>query len=197
MATQRTGAAIELPADLAARVQTVFRFDRRPDTFADWGEWMTRTYEADLDRSLGPDDLCRVESSNHVARVGDDVYHYQCTLDAFVVGYLVDGPVTVRSVPPTAETAVTAAFSDGDVRTHPDGSVLSFGITADGDPPEDAITPETMYGYLCPYGHAFPSETAYEEWASTTDAVTTAVGLADGLDIARELLHLWELGETD
>lgn len=197
MARRRTGAAIELPADLADRIRTVFRFDRRPETFGEWGERMTRTYEADLDRTLTPEDLCLVESSNHVARVGDDVYHYQCTLDAFVVGYLADEPVTVESTPPTSETTVTAAFAPGDVRSHPEGSVLSFGIAPNAGPPDGAITPEKMYGQLCPYGHAFPSEAEYEEWAAATDAITTAIDLVDGLETAWELLHLWELGESD
>lgn len=197
MANQRTATAIELPPDLGERVQTVFKFEQRPETFGDWGAWMTQTYEEDLDRSLSPEDLCLVDSSNHEARVGDDVYYYQCTLDAFVVGYLVDESVTVRSVPPTSDTVITVEFTDGEVRADPEDSVLSFGIAEDVEPPEGAITPEKMYGYICSYGHAFPSRTEYEEWAATTDAVTTATELADGLEIARELLNLWELAANE
>ena len=193
MAKQRTAATIELPPALGDRVQTVFKFEQRPETFGDWGAWMTQIYEEDLDRSLSPEDLCVVDSSNHEARIGDNVYYYQCTLDAFVVGYLVDEPVIVRSVPPTSDTVITVEFIDGEVRADPEGSMMSFGIAEDVEPPEGAITPEKMYGYICPYGHAFPSRTEYEEWAATTGAVTTATELADGLEIARELLNLWEL----
>ena len=197
MAKQRTAATIELPPALGKRVQTVFRFEQRPETFGDWGAWMTQTYEEDLDRSLSPEDLCLVDSSNHEAQVGDNVYYYQCTLDAFVVGYLVDESVTVESVPPTSDTVITVEFTDGGVRADPEDSILSFGIAEDVEPPEGAITPEKMYGFICPYGHAFPSRTEYEEWAATTDAVTTATELTDGLEIARELLNLWELGKTE
>lgn len=197
MAKQRTAATIELPPALGDRVQTVFRFEQRPETFGDWGAWMTQTYEEDLDRSLSPEDLCLVDSSNHEARVGEDVYYYQCSLDAFVVGYFVDESVTVRSVPPTSDMTITIEFTDSEVRVDPKDSVLSFGIVEDVDPPEGAVTPEKMYGYICPYGHAFPSQAEYEEWAATTDAVTTATELADGLEIARELLNLWELDTNE
>lgn len=188
---------IELPPAFGDRVQTVFRFEQRPETFGDWGAWMTQTYEEDLDRSLSSEDLCLVDSSNHEARIGDNVYYYQCTLDAFVVGYLVDAPVTVRSVPPTSDTTITVEFAGAEVQAAPESGVLSFGIAEDVEPPEGAITPDRMYGYICPYGHAFPSRAEYEEWAATTDAVTTATELADGLEIACELLNLWELAENE
>lgn len=197
MANQRTAATIELPPDLADRAQMAFGFERRPETFGEWAEWMTRTYEAGLDRSLSPEDLCLVDSSSHEVRIGDNVYNYQCTLDAFVVGYLADEPATVRSIPPTSDTTITAEYVDGEVRAEPEGSVLSYGIPEDVEPPPGAITPEKMYGLVCPYGHAFPSRAEYGEWATTTDAVTTATALTDGLEIARELFELWELGERD
>ena len=188
---------IELPPALGDRVKTVFRFEQRPETFGDWGAWMTQTYEADIDRSLSPEDLCLVDSSNHEAQIGDDVYYYQCTLDAVVVGYFVDESVTVRSVPPTSDTMITVEFTDDGVRADPEDSVMSFGIAEDVEPPEGAITPEKMYGYICPYSHAFPSRIEYEEWAATTDAVTIAQELADGLEIAQELLSLWELAGNE
>ena len=197
MTQPRPAANIELPPTLGDRIRTVFRFEQRPETFGDWGAWMTQTYEEDLNRSLSPEDLCLVDSSNHEARIGDDVYYYQCTLDAFVVGYLVDETVTVRSIPPTSDTIITVEFTDDEVQADPEDSMMSFGIAEDVEPPEGAITPEKMYGYICPYGHAFPSRTEYEEWAATTEAVTTATGLADGLEIARELLNLWELAENE
>lgn len=197
MSEQRTATTIELPPPLADRVQTVFRFEQRPETFGDWGKWMTQTYEEDMNRSLSPEDLCLVNSSNHEARIGDDMYSYQCTLDALVVGYLVDQSVVVRSVPPTSDTTITVEFDDGKVQSVPKSSVLSFGIAEDVEPPEGAITPEEMYRYVCPYGHAFPSHTEYEEWAATTEAITTATELADGLEIARELLNLWNLAGNE
>lgn len=104
---------------------------------------MTQAYDEDLDRSLSPEDLCLIDSSNHEARIGDDVYYYQCALDAFVVGYLVDESVTVRSIPRTSDAIITVEFTDGEVRAVPADSVLSFGIAEDVEPPKGAITPET------------------------------------------------------
>lgn len=181
-----------IPDALANRLQTAFALDEPPATFADWAAAMIDTYETELDRDLGPDDLCLVDASNHEARIGGETYRYQCVLDALVVGYLTDGPVTVRSVPPTAETPITVEFDDA-VRIEPRGAVMSFGIDADVEAPDYPITPASMYGNLCPYGHAFPTEEAYADWAASSDAVSTAVPLRDGLAIARDLLDLADL----
>lgn len=197
MTKRQTGAMIELPRDFGDRVQTLFGFDQRPETFGDWGAWMTQAYEKGLDRTLTPEDLCLVDSSNHQAQIGDTLYNYQCALDAFVVGYLIDEPVTIQSTPPTSDTTITVEFDDGEVRADPEGIVLSFGIAENVEPTEGATTPEQMYGYICPYSHAFPSQMEYEEWARNTDAVTITTDLIDGLEIARELLNLWKLGESN
>lgn len=178
-----------VPDDLADRIQTAFGFDEPPATFAEWADRMVETFEASLDRDLQPDDLCAVDSSNHAALIGDDVRYYRCALDAVIVGWLVDEPVTVRSEPPTSATVVRIVFDDDGVAIEPPGSVMAFGIDDDVRPPDGPVSLESMYGTLCPHGHVFPSADDYDAWARDTAAVTTAVPVADGVAIAQALLN--------
>lgn len=180
-------ADIDLPAALGAAIAAFYGFDRVA-TVADWLDALDAGLEP-TGRPLGLDDLCTTDESAHVLTTGDREQAYQCVIDPMLVPFVTDEPGTVRSVCPTTETDIVVDIDSDGVRARPETAVFSLGIAPDaaavvGDPP---LTPGETYGSFCPYGNAFATEAAYEEWAAETDAITTAIPLEDGVAIAGEM----------
>jgi hypothetical protein len=179
---------IEVPDELASHFQRVFGLAVRPDTYGEWASAIVDGFAVHHDRALSTDDLCDTEKSPHSATVGGETTHYVCVQDPIVVGLLAEEPVTVESTPPTADEPVTIEFApDGTVTAEPAGSLLSFGIDPEADAPE-RVTPEAMYGLVCPYGHAFPDDESYETWARETDAVTDVLSVPAGIAVMGALI---------
>lgn len=179
---------IEIADYLARHYQRAFGLDERPATYGDWASAIVDGFAADHDRSLSTDDLCDTEHSPHSATVGGATTNYMCAQDPLVVGLLAEEPVTVESTAPTANEPVTITFEpDGTVDAEPEGSLLSFGIDPDARAPE-RVTPEAMYGLVCPYGHAFPDDESYEAWARETDAVTDVLSVPAGIAVMGALI---------
>ncbi|AGN02405.1 alkylmercury lyase [Salinarchaeum sp. Harcht-Bsk1] len=180
---------VELPDALGERFQRAFDLDRQPTSYGGWARAIAETFEAERDRSISTDDLCDTEASPHTATLDGETTHYVCVQDPIVVGLLADDPVTVESTPPTSDETVTIEFDgDGVTAVEPEGSLLSFGIAADVQAPPE-ITPEAMYGLVCPYGHAFPDDASYDEWAGETDAVTDVLSVSAGVSAMAALVE--------
>jgi len=185
---------IQLPRDFGERVQRTFGFDERPRTYGEWADRIVESFETAHDRTLSTDDLCDTDDSAHSATVGGETTHYMCAEDPLVVGLLADEHVTVESTPPNREEPVRIEFApDGTITADPEGALLSFGVVKDDDGP-DAVTPEAMYGLVCPYGHAFPDDEAYDAWAAETDAVTDVLSVPAGIAVMRALIDAAGLG---
>lgn len=181
----------EISPRVAASFQQVFGLDDRPETLGEWAEATASTLD-DADVTLGVEEMCLTDESPHEARVGDEVEHFACVLDTLLLPFLRDEPgaVEVRSRSPVSEAVVEATVSAEDISVSPDGAVMSFGVTADPDPPAAATDALYEYGYanFCPYIRAFADEAEYEEWAADTpDAATMALPLTEGFELARRL----------
>lgn len=190
-ATRTSGidpSTIELPDPLGDQFQRVFDLDRRPESYGEWASAIASTFENERERSLSVDDLCDTDASQHTATIGGETTHYVCVQDPLVVGLLADEPVTVESTPPASEEQVTIEFDgDGGIAVDPEGALLSFGIDPDATAPAE-ITPEAMYGLVCPYGHAFPDDESYEAWAAGTGATTDVLSVPAGIAVMDALI---------
>lgn len=180
---------IDLPPAFAERIQRVFDLETRPETYGEWAEAIVASFESGHDRGLSTDDLCDTDASSHSATLDGETTHYMCAEDPLVVGMLAAESVTVESTPPNREEPITIEFDpDGGIVAEPAGALLSFGVVEDGDGPAH-VTPEAMYGLVCPYGHAFPDDEAYEEWAAETDAITDVLSVPAGIAVMERLIE--------
>lgn len=188
----------DVPAPLGERLQTAFRLDERPRTFADWVGAMARVVERD-GLTLDLDTLCTTDRSPHRAAFDGETRYFRCVLDAMIVPFLFDDvdTVAVRTAGPLSGDAVEIVV-DGRavgvgvkgraVEVEPPGALTSFGVADDvSEPGPDEMGPSLAYGRVCPYVRAFPSPGEYETWAGTVDAVTVPVPVEDALELARAL----------
>lgn len=181
--------AIDLPSALGAAIQRTFDLDARPETYGEWARSIAASAEAARDRPISTADLCSTEDSPHAAIVGGERTHFLCAQDPLIVGLLAEEPVTVESRPPNRDETVRIHFADdGSVSTDPEGALLSFGIAPDRSNP-GPVTPAAMYELVCPYGHAFPDDEAYDAWAASTDAETDVLSVPAGIAAMAALLE--------
>ncbi len=178
---------IDLDDELATHVQRAFDMDETPETYRDLWAAIERTFGAVLDRDLSLADLCTTERSPHWAAVGDRRQHYQCVTDAYMVGAVIAEPVTARTVCPVSGTELAVEFDGEGGVTAPAGAVLAFGVRRDVEPPDGPVTPEAMYGRVCPYNKAFASRAAFEEWADEDALVAEAVDLEAALALLTDV----------
>lgn len=180
---------VELPEPLGERVEETFDLWTRPDTYGEWAQGIVDAFEADAQRSISTDDLCTTDDSPHSATVDGKTTHYMCAQDPLVVGLLADEPVTVESTPPNRSEPVRIEFGpDGEIGVDPAGALFSFGIAADAETPA-TISPQEIYQLVCPYGHAFPDDEAYQEWAAGVDAVTDVLSVPAGIAVMAALIE--------
>jgi hypothetical protein len=165
----------------------VFGFDQPPATYDTLWERMVATYEAALGRDLTLADLCTTDDSPHWAVVDGDRHHFQCVTDAFLLGFVLDDPVTARTVSPVAGTELVVEF-ERDGITAPEGAVLSYGVERTAQAPDGDPTPASMYGVFCPYSRAFASRAEYETWADADGVVSEARPLDASLDLLAAVL---------
>ncbi|MFA1609999.1 organomercurial lyase [Halobellus rubicundus] len=173
-------ASIELDQPVRRHAADAFGFDAEPETFGDlWGRMMA-TFADALGRPARATDLCTTDASPHRAVAGGESQSFRCVTDAFIYAGLRGGDVTVRTVSPLEGRGLSVEYdADGAVNA-PDGAVLSFGVERDASPPGGPVTPERMYGRVCPHSKAFVSRDEYERWAAARPEVATQALPLDG-----------------
>lgn len=180
---------VELPVPLGERVKETFDLWTRPDTYGEWAQGIVEAFEADTQASVSTDDLCDTEESPHSATLDGETTHYVCAQDPLIVGLLADEPVTVQSTPPSGSAPIRIEFGpDGEIGVDPAGALFSFGIATDAEAPA-TIAPEAIYELVCPYGHAFPNDEAYREWADEVDTVTDVLSVPAGIAVMAALIE--------
>lgn len=185
--------------ELRTHLTRAFGFDNPPATLDAFWRKMIRTFTDALGRSVTINDLCTTDQSPHWAVVDDETQYYQCVTDALLLGGYLDETVTVRTVSPLAERELVLRFdADGSISA-PDGSLLSFGVKQTVSAPEGPVTPEAMYGRLCPYTKAFASRKEYEQWVAANPDVVSDVHLLDeSMRLFKDLLSAAQSrSETD
>ena len=176
---------IELGDPFRRHVADAFGFDAEPATFRELWARMLATFAAGLDRPVSAADLCTTDASPHRAVVDGESQSFQCVTDAFIFAGLHDGDATIRTVSPLDGEALTVEFDAMGAAAAPEGAVLSLGVERGTGAPDSPVTPERMYGRLCPYSKAFTSREEYERWTDDRPEIATEVL---PLDVALTLL---------
>lgn len=183
-----TDPTARIDPELQQHLTRVLDLDEPPQTFGEAYRTVIGVFADELGRDLTVDDLCTTDRSPHWATVDGETQHYQCVTDGFILGHVVDDPVTVRTESPVTGTELVVEFdSDGAVSV-PEGAQLSFGVHQEVSPPDQPVTAEEMYARFCPYSLAFPSREEYDQWAETSPAVVSDVQpLDDALALQADL----------
>lgn len=173
-----------LPPDVAEIMSRFYGAER----VATLDDFVAATRAATGGGAIDVDELCHVEGETpHRATTVDETYHFRCFFDGIALAHLVDEPVDIRTESPAGTPVEMHATSDGDVDATPSDTVMSLGIAADAEAPDDEPTPEAVYEAVCPYVKAFPSRDTYESWAAGVDAATIGMPLAAGVPVAAAL----------
>lgn len=177
-----------IPSELGTELAAAMNLESCPATLGDWARALGRFAERE-EIEISRDVLCTTTQSPHRAEFNDQIQHYQCVQDAFLVPYLVDAvnTVDVTTESPVDGTRIDITAGTEGIEVDPPGAVMSIGVAADA-----AGTTETVsaaYDKICPYGQAFPDRSAYQTWAESVDAVTMVTPIEDALPFARTLVN--------
>lgn len=175
----------EIPPRVADALRIAFGFDDPPATLGEWAEGAARLLEEN-DVEVGLEEMCTATASRHEARIGDEVQHFHCVLDALLLPFVLEGEYDVESRCPVSDETIGIQVSRDDVEVTPPDAVMSFGVERDVRlRADDAVSPAFAYEHLCPYINAFRSREEYERWAADVpEAVTMGFPLTDGFVLA-------------
>lgn len=197
--------ATSIPEDVGAAMERAYELDAPPETVEEWLDGVLDAHRA-AGGTPGPADMCTVDDARHEIELngdrsvpgadGGDSTTYVCVLDPLAVPFIAGHPGTVRSESPVSDKEIRFRVGPGEVSVEPESTVVSLGVEIPREDvesdPDASLSVEDTYEMLCPYGHAFRDEVAYERWAAERDEVATmsfdaetAVGVAVG--IARRL----------
>lgn len=161
-----------LPAELARRFRDLRNLDVEPRTL---GDLFARG------RSQAPqvEHLFSSEPTRHEVIAGTRRGYTHCAMDAFLLPFLLDEAVDLRSASPQSGIVIEARLSvDGLQISHPD-AVMSYGVACEGDGPAQTVA--------CPFINLFPSEAEYELWSSAhPEAMTVAILAQDAFVFAQQ-----------
>lgn len=182
-----------VPGELGELYRVAYGLETAPETM---GEWIDGFRHRAKQTDLWPpvfDLLCETSSSRHLLRDGEETHYFHCVLDVLMAPPLLDGsegPYEVESTTPDGDATITAELSETHIDVDPEEAVISLGAARSmGQQPDSGFDPAIVYGQLCAYVNAFPSREAYDAWAEETpEAITMAVPMSDGFDLARELV---------
>lgn len=198
--------ATPIPDDVGTAMRGAYDLDAPPTTIEEWLDGVRAAYRTAGD-AVSPDDMCVVDDARHEVELdggapvpGTDAAaaEYICVLDPLAVPFIAGTAGTVRSESPVSDATIEFRVGPDEVSVDPETAVVSLGIDAPESGAEDApadatLSVEDTYEMLCPYGHAFRDEDAYERWDAKRDGTATmsldaepAVGVAVG--IARRLV---------
>jgi len=194
--------ATPVPDDVGAAMERAYDLDTPPTTIAEWLDGVLAAYRAAGD-TVTADDMCAVDDARHKIQLdggatvpGTDAAaaEYICVLDPLAAPFIDGTAGTVRSESPVSDATIEFRVGPSEVSVDPETAVVSLGVGAEDDDTDSAseLTVEDTYELLCPYGHAFRDQDAYERWDAERDGIATmsldaetAVGVAVG--IARRL----------
>ena len=174
---------VALPSEVASAFQTSLDADTAPRTLVDWVGLLDDLVD---DWPPAVDDLCHAADGKHRADAGAQSFRFACVLDAMLLPFLRDDPVTVTSQLQGADGDISFRVTDTEI-TGPTDAVISFG--AADRPPQGEVTPAHAYGVICPYIHTFPDRPAYADWAATVDGPTMALSLPTALGLAKAMVE--------
>ena len=177
---------VALPDTVGEQLARAYGTDEAVETGAAWVETMNDALADEVGRPPTADDLCTSPGGDHTF-VGDgEEQSYICVLDPLIYPFLTDTPGRVRSETPVRGETVEVEIGETTATASHDDAVVSLGAAATGDP-SDPVTFERVYQQVCGYVHVFADREEYDEWTDEVDAATTAVPVADGIAVAREL----------
>lgn len=173
--------------------------EEAPRTFGDFAHLDGRGSlfspgELDVGEMLITDD------SPHQVELADRTVHTYCVLDALVLPFLEDEPVSITTRPPGCEETIELVASREGIRGGDERMVVSFGFapqladlasTADDRSPEQVL--EMLHEHGCPKINLFEDRDAYQAWADRSDAVTTSLALPQALALARDTAQAWDV----
>ncbi|MFC6768918.1 organomercurial lyase [Natrinema soli] len=175
-----------LPVDVQTAMERFFG-DASITTLA---EWVTELRERTGGGSIDTADLCHAdEETGHWGELDGTRYDFQCFYDAVALAELASEPVEIRTESPDGSVIEARATGDGDVTATPSTAVVSFGVATDGSAAMNAEpTLEDAYTSICPAVIAFPTRSAYEQWAAQTPVATVGMPLSAATGVATGLV---------
>lgn len=208
--------ATPIPDDVGAAMERAYALDAPPATIAEWLDGVLAAYRA-AGETVTADDMCAVDDARHEIELdggatvpGTDAAaaEYICVLDPLAVPFIDGTAGTVRSESPVSDATIEFRVGPSELSVDPATAIVSLGVDAPTDDAEGAaaddardaaptaaasephagLTVEDTYEMLCPYGHAFRDQDAYERWDAEQDGIATmsldaetAVGVAVGI----------------
>lgn len=185
---------IALSDALGARTRAIFELDRVPQTMGELAE----IFEAADNFVTGDgftwqDFLISDGKTRHEVRIGDEVHHTYCFLDALVLPFVLDRRVEIRSRPPGGGESVEVVATPRRLEATPASTVMSFGMALDLPEAADELGTDDPAGLLdlthaeaCPRINAFPDEAAYRAWDQEAEAVSVVMTLAQAYAMAHD-----------
>lgn len=185
---------IEIPSALARGTRALVGLDQAPGTLGELSAlFVSAGTFATGDRFTWGDLLVSEGETRHEVRVGGDVYHTYCVLDALVLPFVLQAPVEIRSQPPGSETAVEIVATPERLEATPATAVVSFGVSLDLvesseglETRDESALLEVTHAEGCPNINAFPDHAAYEAWERAAEGVTVVMTLAQAYAMAQD-----------
>lgn len=190
----RDYAEIEVPEALGARTRAIYDLDQAPRTVGELGELFDQADNfATGDGFTWEDLLISDGETRHEVRIGDEVHHTYCFLDALVLPFVLDRRVEIRSHPPGGGESVEVVATPRRLEATPASTVMSFGVALDLPEAADELGTDDPAGLLdlthaeaCPRINAFPDEASYRAWDREAEAVSVVMTLAQAYTMAHD-----------
>ncbi|WP_222915382.1 organomercurial lyase [Natrinema sp. SYSU A 869] len=196
-ATDETEPAVDRWIDGPAVMETPLPDDVRTAMEQFVGDASITTLEdwvAELRQRIGGggpikmDDLCHADGETaHWGELDGTRYDFQCFYDAVALAELASAPVEIHTTSPGGAVIEARATGDGDLNVTPSTAAVSFGVVTDEIPSDGEPTLEDAYAAICPSVKAFPTRSAYEQWAARTAVATIGMPLSAATGVATGL----------
>lgn len=185
------GDATVTNATLPDDVQTAMERFFGDASIATLEDWITEIRRGISGGSIAIEELCHADGeTDHWGELDGTRYHFRCFYDAVALAELASEPVQIHTKSPDGTIIEARATGDGDLTATPSTAVVSFGIATEDSPPADAEPSlEDAYAVICPSVRAFPTRSAYEQWAARTAAATVGMPLSAATAVATGLVE--------